>query len=190
VTSLLRRSFCLAFFGVSALFSGCAISHRLPDYGRIPNFDLISQTGRRVTLEDLRNKVWIADTFFTTCTGPCPMMSARMRRLALDLGAEANVRLVSLTVDPEHDSQAALLEYSSRFHARAEQWLFLTGPQESVNRVTMDGLHLSRVDGSLEHSTKFALIDGHARIRGYYLSFDQSQMKQLISDARTLAVSQ
>ena len=184
-----RRPSRLSLFGVLALLSGCGKFHRLPDYGPIPNFDLVSQTGRRVTLEDLKGKVWIADTFFTTCTGPCPMMSARMRRLALDLGAEANVRLVSLTVDPEHDTQEALEEYSSHFHARPEQWSFLTGPREAVNRVTMDGLHLSRVDGSLEHSTKFALVDRHARVRGYYLSFDQSQMKQLVADARWLAVS-
>ncbi|MDE3194925.1 MAG: SCO family protein [Acidobacteriota bacterium] len=174
----------------SVLFgSACGLSHHLKDYGPVPDFSLVSQTGQKLTLADLKGKVWIADTFFTTCTGPCPMMSARMRRVGQSLGKFANVRLVSFTVDPAHDTPAVLLDYSKHFNAEPKRWYFLTGPQSLLNEVSMDGLHLSKVDGSLDHATTFALVDGKANVRGYYHPFDPKQLKQLTSDAEWLAGS-
>lgn len=117
------------------------------------------------------------------------MMSAKMQRLARETPQTADVRFVSLTVDPAQDSPAALLAYSEHFHADPARWLFLTGDLAALNRVTMDGLHLSRVDGSLEHSTEFALVDRKTHVRGYYFPFEQKQFEKLISDIRYLAGS-
>jgi protein SCO1/2 len=168
-------------------FGACRASRRLQDYGAVTDFDLISQTDRKVTLADLRGKVWVADTFFTTCTGPCPLMSARLQKVAREVAGLPNVRFVSFTVDPEHDTPAALLDYAGHFHAAPERWLFLTGPQSILNRVSQDGLRLAPVDGSLDHSTRFVLVDGAARIRGYYSPFEQTQFNRLIEDIRLLA---
>ena len=171
------------------LLTGCDASHRLKRFGTVPDFELISQTGRKVTLADLRGKVWVADTFFTTCTGPCPMMSARLRKVEQEVGALANVRVVSLTVDPAHDTSQAISEYAGHFHAEPDRWFFLTGTQDMLNHLCMKGLHLSKVDGSLDHSTEFALIDSSAEIRGYYFPFEQDQFRRLIADVRSLAGS-
>ena len=169
------------------LLTGCDASHRLKRFGTVPDFELISQTGRKVTLADLRGKVWVADTFFTTCTGPCPMMSARLRKVEQEVGTLANVRVVSLTVDPSHDTPQAIFEYAGHFHAEPDRWFFLTGTQDMLNHLCMEGLHLSKVDGSLDHSTEFALIDSGAEIRGYYFPFEQEQIRRLIADVRSLA---
>jgi protein SCO1/2 len=155
----------------------------------VPDFELISQTGRKVDLADLKGKVWVADTVFTTCTGPCPMMSARMRRLALEFASVPNVRMVSFTVDPAHDTPGVLLEYSKHFPAAPNRWLFLTGEQSVLNRVSLDGLHLSHVDGSLDHSAEFVLVDADTLVRGFYFPFDKERLKQLTSDIRYLAGS-
>jgi protein SCO1/2 len=174
-----------ALFGLSA----CGASHRLNYFGPVPDFELISQTGRKITLADLRGKVWVADTFFTTCTGPCPMMSAKLHRVEQAVGKLANVRFVSFTVDPAHDTQQAMLEYSGHFHAAPDRWFFLTGKQPVLNHVALDGLKLSKVDGSLDHSTEFVLVDADTMIRGYYFPFEKDQFERLIADVRSLAGS-
>jgi len=175
----------LAMLAVGA----CGSRHSLQYYGPVPDFELISQTGRKVALADLKGKVWVADTVFTTCTGPCPMMSARMRRLALEFASVPNVRMVSFTVDPAHDPPGVLLEYSKHFPAAPNRWLFLTGEQSVLNRVSLDGLHLSHVDGSLDHSAEFVLVDADTLVRGFYFPFDKERLKQLTSDIRYLAGS-
>ncbi len=169
--------------------TACGASHRLEYLGQAPNFELTSQTGQKVTLADLRGKVWVADTFFTTCTGPCPLMSAKLQKIEREVRALAKVRVVSFTVDPEHDTQKAMLEYSGHFHAEPDKWFFLTGTQAALNRVAMDGLHLSKVDGSLDHSTEFVLVDADTIIRGYYYPFEKDQFQRLIDDVRSLAGS-
>jgi protein SCO1/2 len=169
--------------------AACGSGHRLQSYGPVPDFELMSQTGGKVALADLKGKVWVADTVFTTCTGPCPMMSARMRRLALEFASVPNVRMVSFTVDPAHDTPEVLLEYSKHFPAAPNRWLFLTGQQSVLNRVSMDGLHLSHVDGSLDHSEEFVLVDANTVVRGFYFPFDKDRLKQLTSDIRFLAGS-
>ena len=169
--------------------TACGASHRLKDYGKVPNFELTSQTGQKIALADLKGKVWVADTIFTSCTGACPLMSAHMRELASAVAALPNVRIISLTVDPEHDTPEALLAYAHNVRAASDRWYFLTGPQAALNQVTMDGLHLSQVDGTLEHSTKFVLVDAAGSIRGYYLSSEREDMDKLVADVRWLAGS-
>jgi protein SCO1/2 len=183
----MRRIFSMICLALPLLFCSCGPRHSLGDYGTVTDFDLISQMGRKTNLADLRGKVWVADTFFTTCTGPCPMMSARLQKVAREVAAIPNVRVVSFTVDPDHDTPQALLEYAGHFHASPDRWLFLTGAQPVLNRVSQDGLRLAPVDGSLDHSTRFVLVDGRARIRGYYSPFEQPQFDRLIADIRFLA---
>ena len=169
------------------LAMGCVRSRALDYYGKVPDFELTSQEGRKITLSDLTGKVWIADTMYTTCTGPCPMMSARMRTVARETASISNVRIVSFTVDPEHDTPEALLAYSKHFRAIPDRWFFLTGQASILDRVSKDGLRLSQVDGSLDHSTEFVLVDRNALVRGFYFPFDAGQLKRLIADARYLA---
>lgn len=168
---------------------GCGASYRLQYYGQVPDFELTSQTGRKVTLADLKGKVWVADTIYTTCPGPCPMMSSHMSTVAREVASLANVRIVSFTVDPAHDTPAALLSYSQRYHAAPDRWFFLTGSQRALNHVSFDGLHLSQVDGTLNHNIEFALVDADTIVRGYYSPFDREQLNRLIADARSLAGS-
>ena len=95
---------------------------------------------------------------------------------------------MSFSVDPEHDTPAALAEYAHKFQARADRWIFLTGTLEALNRVCADGLDLTLVTGDQSHSTRFALVDRAARVRGYYNSSDSDAMKRLVADAKTLVV--
>jgi protein SCO1/2 len=163
------------------LLSACA-THRLPVLGEVPDFQLTSQTGGTVDRHSLLGHVWVADFIFTTCPGPCPMMSSRMRQVQTATDATPDVRLVSFTVDPAHDTPPVLAAYAKHFLAQPERWHFLTGPQSTLNHLGLDGFHLNRVDGSLDHSTRFVLVDRAARIRGYYSFTDDGFLKALQRD--------
>ncbi len=115
----------------------------LQDLGTLPDFSLIERSGRRVTLADLRGKVWIADFMYTHCTDTCPLQSAGMARLQAEFSGEPDFRLVSLTVDPAEDTPAVLSEYAARFEADPERWLFLTGKKEALYALAQDGFHVS-----------------------------------------------
>jgi cytochrome oxidase Cu insertion factor (SCO1/SenC/PrrC family) len=121
-------------------------SARLPVYGSVPDFSLIDQNSRPVRKADLEGKIWIADFIFTTCPDECPLMTAEMARLHSDLADVQELRLVSITVDPEHDTPAVLSRYAERFHADPERWLFLTGEKRAIYRLAREGFRLSIVD--------------------------------------------
>lgn len=164
----------------------CASHSRLPTLGAVPDFTLTDQTGSEfVSASALAGRVWVADFFFTNCPGPCPRMSSQMHQVQTALAGQG-ARMVSITVDPEHDTPKTLTEYARHFEAQAGAWYFLTGPREALNRLDADVFKLGQVDGSLEHSTRFILVDKKSQVRGFYLTSDPDSIDRLIADARKL----
>ena len=160
----------------------------LPSYNKITPFQLTSQSGALFdSQKELAGKIWIADFIFTSCTGPCPRMSAFMLRLQNEFQSLPDVRLVSFTVDPATDVPEVLAEYAKRFKAQPGRWFFLTGEREDLHKLSREAFLLGDVTGNLEHSTRFVLIDKQGAIRGYYMSSQVDDMNKLIADTRTLA---
>lgn len=122
------------------------VLEKLEVYGQVPGFSLTERSGRRITLPDLLGKVWIVNFFYTECTETCPLQSANMARLQADLSGEPDVRLVSISVDPEHDTPEVLSEYANRFRADPDRWLFLTGPNDAIYRLAIEGFRLGVVE--------------------------------------------
>lgn len=161
----------------------------LPDYGAVPPFSLTDRTGRPVRLSDLEGKVWVVDFIFTTCPGPCPVMTSQMKRLQDELKGNPRVRLVSITVDPETDTPAVLSKYAAAVGGDPERWFFLTGPKNEIRDLANQGLHLAVTEnpdaasnpgqGAIIHSTRFVLVDGRAHIRGYFDSTDDQFLQEL-----------
>lgn len=118
----------------------------LGNFGTVPDFALTERSGRRVTRADLQGLVWVANFFYTTCPDTCPLQSAKMARLQQDFADDRAVRLVSISVDPEHDTPAVLQDYAQRFGADPERWLFLTGDKTAIYRLAQEGFRLSVVD--------------------------------------------
>src|SRR4051794_2877278 len=111
----LSRRTGLALLGLSCLLACPACLARAgaappDDYGPVGAFSLTERDGRTVTRDDLLGQAWIASFVFTRCTGPCPQVSATMAQLQHDLAGQP-VRLVTFTVDPEHDDPAELRRY-------------------------------------------------------------------------------
>lgn len=122
--------------------SGGGTLEALGVYGTVPDFALVERSGRRITRADLLGRVWVADFIYTECTETCPLQTASMARLQRDFADEPDLLLVSITVDPEHDTPEVLRAYAARFGAGEERWWFLTGPREAIYRLAIDGFRL------------------------------------------------
>jgi protein SCO1/2 len=168
-----------------------------PVLGHVPEFALTNRDGRVVRRADLDGKPWVADFVFTRCPASCPMMSARMARLNRDLPSDLAFRLVSISVDPDHDTPEVLQRYAESFQATG-RWLFLTGGREEVRRLCVEGfklgLDMAPAPGAgpepILHSTRFVLVDGRGDIRGYYEAFDEASTAKLKRDLLALAASE
>ena len=167
--------------------TGCASGPSLPSYGVVPDFRLTDQSGSVVdSKQQLDGKVWVANFIFTNCGGPCPRMSSQYRQLGSEVPGGSDFRLVSFTIDPARDTPEALSAYGKRFSADKERWALLTGAARDLEKLSFDTFHQARIDGSLEHATRFVLVDRRSRIRGYYDSADPEKMRELLSHIRSL----
>jgi protein SCO1/2 len=168
------------------VLAGCSRPVSLPVYGHVPEFRLTSQTGEPFDRKALEGKVWVADFIFTHCPGPCPRLSAQMRRVQTAVAEFPDVRLISFSVDPERDTPPVLAEYANRYHAQPGRWFFLTGDRKTLDALDRRAFMLGNVDGTLEHSTRFVLVDRRGKIRGYYSTSEDDPTARLIVDIRRL----
>lgn len=181
-----RRIALFAAFLAIAVLAGCRNVPELPVYGEVPAFQLTAQDGREFDRSALDGNVWVADFIFTSCRGPCPLMSNRMRRVQSAVSGFPDVRLVSFTIDPETDTPPVLAEYAKRYQADPARWFFLTGEQKLLDGLGRDHFKLQSIDGALNHSTRFVLLDRRSRIRGYYSSEEEGAIDRLLVDLRRL----
>jgi protein SCO1/2/putative membrane protein len=171
----------------------------LPVYGQLPEFEFVERSAAAFGSRDLRGKTWIADFVFTRCTGPCPVMTSKMRELQNALPPSVDIKLVSISVDPEHDSPEVLTRYASAYGAQPGRWFFLTGKPEPIYDLARQSFKMTvqrseQADaeddgGAIIHSTHFILVDGVGQIRGYYDSEVPESLGQLRADAVRLATA-
>jgi len=156
-------------------------------YGSVPEFQLINQHGKNFGSADLRGKIWIADFIYTTCPGPCPMISSRMSELQKPL-EKTDVHLVSFSVDPAKDTPQVLRGYAEKLDAQPGRWDFLTGPQSTIYNLSRNGFKLAvgEEKGVPVHSTRMILVDRHGVIRGYYDAAEPDAVTKLVADTNHL----
>lgn len=147
-------------------------------YSQVGNFSLTNQHSETISADNLRDQIWIADVIFTRCPLQCIRMTKRMRELQEALPKDNSIKLVSITADPEFDTPEVLQNYAKEFGTDQNRWWFLTGPKREINRLAVEGLKLVVYEKKPEerevpadlflHSTKFVLVDGQGRIRGWF----------------------
>lgn len=176
---------------VAAALAGCFRREPPPDLGPLPAFALTDQDGNPVGTAQLGGRVWVANLIFTRCPDVCPVLSQRMA--ALQSRLPANVDLISITVDPAHDTPEVLRAYATA-HGATPRWRFLTGPRDVIVGLMRNGFKVAfRDDGPPEapiaHSERFMLVDGDLRLRGAYLAGDDDATAALVADATLLAAA-
>jgi cytochrome oxidase Cu insertion factor (SCO1/SenC/PrrC family) len=178
-------------------------------YGEVPDFSLTERSGRRVTRADLLGKVWVANFIYTKCTETCPLQSAQLARLQSEF-VEEELRLVSITVDPDRDTPAVLSRYAERYGADPVRWLFLTGEKGAIYRLAKEGFRLGVADpddvsrstgprrwgeppaawashgskGLILHSPRLVVVDRRAKIRAYHRPDDEEALERLRQNVR------
>ena len=197
------RLFPALLLGAALLVGGCkkndaafemlqvpATPAPLAKHWPLPDFSLTERSGQPLRLADLAGKVWVADFFYTTCPGPCPMLSSRLSDVQKALGEEPGTRLVSISVDPEKDTPEVLKIYAEKFKA-SERWFFCTGPKDAIYSLARDGFKLPIADapaegGMIAHSTRLILVDQTGHVRGFYEGGTESSVGDLVRDIRRL----
>jgi cytochrome oxidase Cu insertion factor (SCO1/SenC/PrrC family) len=162
----------------------------VPELGQVPAFQLTNQNGQPFGSANLANKIWIADFIFTSCPGPCPMISSRMSELQKPL-QNTDVHLVSVSVDPDKDTPEVLRGYAEKLNAQPGRWDFLTGSKSTIYDLSQKGFKLAVAEGSDEtgmpvHSTRIVLVDRKGHIRGYYDATAADAVTKLIADTKHL----
>lgn len=189
-SKVLIVSFVLFILSLSALIGAWYVvdsrSEPLPVMGEVPDFEFINTDIEQISKKDLEGKVWVADFIFTTCGGICPKMSENLAWIHRSYLLEKDVRLVSVTVNPDYDSPQVMKEYAGKYGADTGAWHFLTGPKETVLNLAYKGFKLGGEDDPIFHSPKMVLVDRKSRIRGYYDGTDKEEVRKLFKDIARL----
>lgn len=166
----------------------------LPVLGVVPEFSLTDADSTTVGLKELLGRAWVANFMFTRCGETCPAQSRNLAELQAKIGDAplANqVRFVSITLDPEHDTAKVLTEYAAHHKARVGFWHFLNGAADDVVWLSRKGFKLpaERAKGKAAptHSQQFALVDPWGQIRGYYDGTSATAMEKLRADLELAA---
>lgn len=157
----------------------------------IPPFSFINQYGQTISQNDLKDKIYVTDFFFTTCQTICPMMSKSMQRMQEVFMNEPDVLFLSHTVDPEIDTVAKMQDYAKRHEAIEGKWHFLTGNKKDLYHVARNGYLVTATEGDggeedFIHTQNFVLVDKFKRIRGYYDGTDSLEVNKMINDVNLL----
>ncbi len=183
-------------------------------YFQVPEWSFTDQDGNVVSSETTKDKIVVADFFFTTCKTICPIMSTRMSGLQVNIPlhdkAYKDVLFLSYTVDPEHDTPEVLKEYAREHNADTARWKFLTGDAAAIYRLGNTGYlvtaaEVPAVPGSdpfdpnyvvarpdtaaaeeFVHSPNFVLVDKQRHIRGFYDGTTSAGVKDLVQDIKLL----
>ena len=175
---------------------------QLDDFGPAPAFALTDQDGLSLSSDQLRGKVVIADFIYTNCTDICPLLSGRMKQTQETLQTagllDRGVRLLTITVDPVHDTSSVLQAYAQRYRADTRTWQFLTGPEEVMIPLVEQGFYLGVVPmpppssaepgaapADFVHAGRFVLIDRNWHLRHYY-DAQNLDLNRLTADVRSL----
>jgi protein SCO1/2 len=138
----------------------------------LPPIMLTDQHGTKISLASLKGKLVLIDFIYTSCATACPVLTSRFAQIASRLGGElgSKITMVSITIDPEHDHPAQLLEYARTHEASRDGWLLLTGKPEEVDAL----LSIYRIkreresDGTIAHvATSFLIGPDGRQLRMY-----------------------
>ena len=174
---------------VSAALVSQEIRHQ-KKYHTISNFSLTNQNGQIVTQDTYKDKIYVADFFFTTCQTICPIMTSNMVELQDKLANNSDVLLLSHTVMPEIDTVAQLKKYAGQKKVNAAQWNLVTGSKQEIYNLARKQYLVAKENPDdplgLVHTENFVLIDTQKRIRGFYDGTQTQEMDRILHDIEVL----
>ena len=158
---------------------------------KVADFKLINQNGEIVTQDDYKDKIYVADFFFTRCMTICPVMTNNMGKLQEVFKNDDDIKFLSLSVTPEMDSIPILKEYAVNKGVIDAKWNITTGDKKHIYELARKSYFavLDEGDGGLQdfiHTENFILVDKKRQIRGFYDGTDSEDIERLILDIKIL----
>jgi protein SCO1 len=189
-----KLKFYLIFFVLLVVGFYVALTQVIPGFGdvKLPilsyvqPFSFTNQDGRKVTNKDLEGKVYVAEYFFTTCKGICPIMNTNMRTVYDKYKNESEFVILSHTCDPETDSVAQIKKYADSMAVNTARWWFVTGPKDSLYMTARNSYLLDdpknnfqSIDDQFLHTQYFALVDRKGQVRKIVDGLKQEELDEL-----------
>lgn len=174
---------------------------KLLTIGPAPKFELTNQDNVKISNTTYKGKVYVLEFFFTTCPSICPKMNLSMLEIEKTFFGNPNFGIVSITIDPAHDTPQVLKDHAKLLGVKSSNWNFLTGDKATIMDLSNKGFNLyagenDKVNGGFEHSGLFALIDKDGNIRCrkddfgnpilYYDGLDKKGVRDIQEDIKIL----
>ena len=162
-------------------------------YHKISDFKLTNQNGKEITQANYKDKIYVADFFFTTCQDICPVMTKNMYQLQEELKNDNQILLLSHTVIPEVDTVEQLKEYAIENNVDDSKWNLVTGDKKQFyelarkSYLAVEDSNYSQYD--MIHTENFMLIDKERQIRGFYDGTNSEEINRLLKDIEILKQS-
>ena len=159
-------------------------------YPTIRPFAFVNQNGETVTNADFKDKIYIADFFFTHCPTICPKVTAQMLRIHDRFKDSSHVALLSHSIDPRHDSINVLHDYASKLGVVPPKWNFVTGNRDSIYAITSDyfsiAIETPGIQGGFDHSGRIILVDKNKHVRSFCDGTDAKAVDKFMLDIEKL----
>ena len=160
-------------------------------YHKIANFSLTNQNGKTITQNDYKDKIYVADFFFTTCQTICPIMTDHMVDIQKEILNDDEVMLLSHSVTPKIDSVAQLKRYAKKKGVNDAKWNLVTGDKKQIYELARKSYLAVKDNGDggpfdMVHTENFMLIDKKRQIRGFYDGTNPEDISRLLDDIKIL----
>ena len=153
----------------------------------VADFELTNQNGEIITNHNYKNKIYIADFFFTRCQTICIAMAYNMNELQEFYKNDDDIMFLSHSVTPVIDSVTVLKEYADRKGVIDGKWNVTTGSKKLIYDLARKSYFAVLDEGNGDendfiHTEQFVLVDKERRIRGYYDGTEKKDMEKLKKD--------
>jgi protein SCO1 len=190
---IFKQSKIITALAYMLVLASCSNEERttLPIYGdknhRIADFRFQDQDSSWITNDTFKDKIYVADFFFTTCPTICPIMSKNMLLVTEHFKDNPSVGIISHSIDPKHDSIPVLKKYAKKLGANTNLWHFVNGSADEIYTLAEKSYFSAAAEeeeapGGYIHSGGFVLVDQHRQIRGIYDGTVVDSVKKLIQD--------
>ncbi len=168
--------------------------HYTKKYHKVADFSLVNQNGDTITQENYKDKIYVADFFFTTCLTICPIMTKNMGEVQEAIKDDPNIMLLSHSVTPQIDTVAQLKRYALEKGVIDSKWNLVTGDKKQIYELARKSYLAVKTDGDggpfdMVHTENFILVDKEKRIRGFYDGTNREDIKRLLEDIKILEAS-
>ncbi|MEZ4911706.1 MAG: SCO family protein [Saprospiraceae bacterium] len=176
----------MPYLGPTTIENGEEVKHQVKDFSHY------NQDSVLITDDSMKNYIYVADFFFTSCPSICPRVAKEMQKIYQAFEKDPTVKLVSFTIDPKRDNVHRLKLYADNLGVKSDKWYFLTGDKDATFELAnsyflVAALEDPEAPGGFDHSGKIILVDKHGHLRSFCEGTDPSTTPKMIEDIRMLS---